>query len=76
MSYSSPSASLCNPVHQISKPDVMFNGVPTGIAEARDIHRPGNLIAPITAHYRTSLDSIFADGFESGDMSAWSSAVP
>lgn len=75
MSYSNPCTSGCTRHPYFSNPDVTFMGLPTGIADQRDNHRTSNDTAPIVANWRTSL-AVFSDGFESGDVGAWSAAVP
>ncbi|UXI70087.1 M12 family metallo-peptidase [Tahibacter amnicola] len=62
MSYSDPCSSSCPRRPYFSNPAVTFNGVPTGIAGARDNHRTGNLTAPIVANFRPS-ERLFANGF-------------
>ncbi|MDH3475616.1 MAG: M12 family metallo-peptidase [Rhodospirillales bacterium] len=57
MSYSLPCAMGCPRVPQFSNPDILFNGVPTGIAEERDNARTGDLTAPIVALFRDPVAS-------------------
>jgi hypothetical protein len=52
MSYRSFCTAGCPSVPQFSNPDVLFNGVPTGIPEQRDNARTGDLTAPIVAQFR------------------------
>jgi hypothetical protein len=75
MAYSSVCTSGCTRVAQFSNPDVMFNSVATGIADARDNVRAGEFTLPFVADWRAALDEIFTDGFESGNTSAWGSVV-
>ncbi len=39
--------------------------------DQRDNHRTGNLTAPIVSAFRSDTETLFADGFESGDTRAW-----
>ncbi len=55
---------------------VYEQGHPTGITDQRDNHRTGNLTAPIVSAFRSNTETLFADGFESGDTSAWSASTP
>ena len=74
MSYSNPCTSGCTRHPYMSNPAVTFMGLPTGIADQRDNHRTGNLIAPIAANWKTN--PIFADGFESESTAAWTLTEP
>lgn len=65
MSYVNPCANGCTRHPYMSNPNVTFMGLPTGIADQRDNHRTGNLIAPIAANWKTN--PIFADSFEGGE---------
>jgi hypothetical protein len=76
MSYSNPCGGLgCTRVPRFSNPAVLYGGQPTGISNQRDNHRTGDLTAPIVADFRAG-SGLFSDGFESGDLSAWSASVP
>ena len=78
MSYSTQCSSGCTRVAHFSNPDILHNGVPTGIADQRDNARSGDATAPIVAKFRAAIvvGQIFADGFESGTAGAWSSVSP
>ncbi len=76
----STESECCDRVGQFSNPDVDFLppaavGHPTGIVDSRDNARVGDFVAPFAANWR-SRSAIFADGFESMDVSAWSATVP
>lgn len=75
MSYSNQCSLGCNRRPHFSNPDVLEEGVPTGIDGQRDNHRTGNLTAPIVRDFRIP-NPLFADGFESGDASAWAGVRP
>ncbi len=74
MSYSNQCSGGCPRVTQWSNPDVSFMGQPTGITDERDNRRASGLSDGCVVDYR--IGGLFADGFESGDASAWSSTVP
>jgi hypothetical protein len=74
MSYSNQCPSGCTRVTQWSNPDVTFLGQPTGIPNQRDNRRASGLSDGCVTDYR--IGALFADGFESGDTSAWSLALP
>lgn len=78
MSYSTQCSSGCTRVAHFSNPDILHNGVATGIADQRDNARSGDATAPIVAKFRAAIvvSQIFADGFESGTAGAWSSVSP
>jgi len=78
MSYAGPCTSGCTRVAHFSNPDILHNGVPTGIADQRDNARTGDLTAAIVANFRdaSAVALIFDDGFESGSVNAWSSVLP
>jgi len=61
MSYATPCVGGCTRRPYFSNPDVLFMGVPTGIADQRDNARAGNQTAPIVAAFRSSS---FGNGFE------------
>ena len=52
MSYNACTVS-CPRVLHYSNPDVLYNGIPTGIPDQRDNAHTGDLIAPIVANFRT-----------------------
>ncbi|MEM8994261.1 MAG: zinc-dependent metalloprotease family protein [Acidobacteriota bacterium] len=64
-----------------SNPDVLDPetgapmGVPEGDPEAADNRKALNFTAWFVANFRVSGAVIFADGFESGDLAAWSEVV-
>lgn len=51
MSYDACTVS-CPRILNFSNPDVLYNGVPTGILDQRDNARTGDLTAPIVANFR------------------------
>ncbi|REJ76857.1 MAG: hypothetical protein DWQ36_03595 [Acidobacteria bacterium] len=76
MSYSNQCVGGCNRVAHFSNPDVLHNGLATGIAGQRDNARTGDDTAAIVAAFRAPATDIFEDGFETGDTSSWSSTTP
>lgn len=66
MSYSNQCAGGCTRRPYFSNPDVIFNGVPTGIAEQRHNARTADSVAAIVAAFRApvTIDGLFEDGFE------------
>lgn len=74
MSYSNQCSAGCPRVPHWSNPDVVFMGDPTGIPDQRDNRRASAGTDGCVTDYR--LRGLFADGFESGDTSRWSSEVP
>ena len=52
MSYSNQCSQGCTRVPHFSNPDVLHNGVPTGIDNERDNARSGDLTAPIVTDFR------------------------
>ncbi|MFN7953367.1 MAG: MopE-related protein [bacterium] len=64
MSYADPCTSGCTRVQRFSNPSINYNGVPTGIADARDNHRTGNISAPIVAGFRVAGLDTDGDGIE------------
>lgn len=52
MSYSNSCSSSCPRILHYSNPDVLYNGIPTGIPDQRDNAHTGDLIAPIAANFR------------------------
>lgn len=81
MSYNNCGGSPCTRQLYWSNPDVdhPVTGTPMGIPEgqpfAADNRKTLNNTALTVANFRSSA-VIFSDGFESGDLSAWSSATP
>ena len=77
MSYSNQCDSGCPRTPYFSNPLVNFPGTsePTGILDTRENHRVGNLTDACVTDYRIN-SQVFADGFESGDTSNWSSSIP
>ncbi len=75
MSYSNQCSGGCTRVTQFSNPEVTFMGQPTGIVDQRDNRRASGFTDGCVADYRIRIP-VFADGFESGDTSGWSSAQP
>ncbi len=57
-----------------SNPDINFEGVPTGIVDERENARTIDALAPIAANFRNA--TIFSDGFENGDETAWTLTLP
>ena len=55
MSYSSPCSNGCSRVAQFSNPDVVYNGVPTGVEGSRDNAQTGSLTTPIAANFRATV---------------------
>ena len=77
MSYSNQCAQGCPRTPYFSNPAVSFAGTsePPGILDSRENHRVGNLTDACVTDYRLNL-AIFVDGFESGDVAAWSESSP
>jgi peptidyl-Asp metalloendopeptidase len=75
LSYNNQCGSGCTRHPYFSNPAISFMGLPTGILNERDNHRVGNLTAPFVANWRAAV-VLFTDGFESGDITAWTSSVP
>ena len=67
MSYSDPCTSGCTRRPYFSNPNVIFNGAPTGINNARDNARSINNTADVVAAYRYSGSSITMSNFNAGD---------
>ena len=55
---------VCASCHGLSSEDQTGGGVPTNTPEA---------LRALLEFWRTELNALFTDGFESGDLSAWSS---
>jgi PKD repeat protein len=55
MSYSAQCNDGCTRVMRHSNPDVLYNGVATGIGGARDNAQTADLTAPITANFRSTV---------------------
>ena len=65
LSYSSQCTNGCTRRPYFSNPDVMFNGLPTGVEDERDNARSLEQTAPIAVDFRPRVpDLIFADGYE------------
>lgn len=66
MSYSTECTGGCTRRPYFSNPDIIFNGVPTGIAEQRDNARTADDVAAIVAAFRApvTIDGVFEDSFE------------
>jgi hypothetical protein len=67
MSYVDPCASGCTRVAYFSNPNVIFNGQPTGINNARDNARSINNTGDVIAAYRYSGSSITMTSFNGGN---------
>lgn len=67
MSYVNPCTAGCVRHPYFSNPGVIFNGVPTGIANARDNSRSMNNTADVIANYRYSGSSIQLTSFNGGE---------
>lgn len=68
MSYVDPCTSGCTRVAYFSNPNIIYNGQPTGIDNARDNARSINNTADWIASYRYSGSSITMTGFNGGEM--------
>lgn len=68
MSYSNPCTSGCTRRPYFSNPNVVFNGFPTGIDNARDNARLINLTADSIANYRYSGANLMLNNFNGGDV--------
>ena len=68
MSYSDPCTSGCTRVPYFSNPNIIFNGQPTGINNARDNARSIELTADWIANYRYSGSSITLGNYNGGDI--------
>ncbi len=55
MSYSNPCTSGCSKAARFSNPDILFNGLATGISDTRDNARTGDLTSPIIADFRSTV---------------------
>jgi hypothetical protein len=81
MSYNECGGSPCTRQLYWSNPDVTHPvtgtpmGVPEGLPQAADNRKTLNNTALTVANFRPSV-SLFKDGFETGDTSAWSTTVP
>ena len=77
MSYSNQCTQGCPRTPYFSNPAVNFPGTsePTGILDARQNHRVGDLTDACVTDYRIRT-GVFTDGFESGDTSAWTATMP
>lgn len=72
MSISTACAPPCPRQPYFSNPNVELGGLPTGLADERENYRTINETAPIVAGFRARPPAIFADGFETGGLAAWS----
>ena len=80
----SPAGSCnCGPAAQACPDDLVFDGKPNNPAAAGTINQNARACDTMTlgggdfSNFSGAADTlIFADGFESGDVSAWSSSVP
>ncbi|HMS41680.1 MAG TPA: M12 family metallo-peptidase [Pyrinomonadaceae bacterium] len=68
MSYVDPCANGCTRRPYFSNPNVVFNGFPTGIDNARDNARSINLTADSIANYRYSGANLMLNNFNGGDV--------
>ncbi|MCB1607947.1 MAG: hypothetical protein KDI71_13335 [Xanthomonadales bacterium] len=64
MSYSSECTGGCTRRPYFSNPEVIFMGVPTGIADERNNAQTGINVAAIVAAFRPDAGLLFDDGFE------------
>jgi len=64
MSYSAPCTGGCTRRPYFSNPNVIFNGVPTGIADERHNAATANNVAAIVAGFRPEAGLLFNNGFE------------
>ncbi len=66
MSYSSNCSNGCSRRQYFSNPDVMFNGLPTGVADERDNARSLEQTRLIVAQFRENISRsvVFENGFE------------
>lgn len=68
MSYVDPCASGCTRRPYFSNPAVLFNGLPTGIQDARDNARSLNNMSDVIANYRYSGSSITMTAYNAGEQ--------
>ena len=68
MSYVNPCTSGCTRVAYFSNPNVIFNGVPTGIENARDNARSINNTADWIANYRYSGSNVMLEVLNAGEL--------
>jgi peptidyl-Asp metalloendopeptidase len=68
MSYVDPCPNGCTRRPYFSNPAVSFNGLPTGIDNARDNSRSINLTADVIANYRYSGANLMLNNFNGGDV--------
>jgi hypothetical protein len=64
MSYSTPCPNGCTRRAYFSNPLINYSGMPTGIVDARDNARAGNLTAPVSASFRAPSSLLMHDSFE------------
>ncbi len=68
MSYSDPCTNGCTRVPYFSNPNVIFNGVPTGIPNARENARSIDNTADWIANYRNSGSNITLSSLNTGEI--------
>lgn len=68
MSYSDPCTSGCTRRPYFSNPGIVFNGVPTGVEDARDNARSINNTADVIASYRYSGISLTLNSLNNGEI--------
>jgi hypothetical protein len=68
MSYVDPCPNGCTRRPYFSNPEVIFNGTPTGLDNARDNARSINLTADAIANYRYSGANLMMNNFNGGDV--------
>lgn len=76
MSYSDPCTSGCTRVAYFSNPNIVFNGFPTGISNARDNARSINNTADWIANYRYSGANVMLGVLNSGEVVRRVAALP
>lgn len=67
MSYVDPCTSGCTRRPYFSNPEILFNGLPTGIDNARDNARSINNTADTIANYRYSGSNLMMNNFNGGE---------
>ena len=68
MSYVDPCPNGCTRRPYFSNPEILFNGLPTGIDNARDNARSINNTADTIANYRYSGANLMMNNFNGGEM--------
>lgn len=76
MSYVDPCTSGCTRVAYFSNPNIVFNGVPTGITNARDNARSIDNTADWIANYRYSGSNLMLGTLNSGEVVRRVAALP